>query len=169
MTPTDYNHTLTHLNVAKRLGQQAPHKSILLLSVIDLVEGGQITSPSFELTEALEKKFQQNWKRYVGVSVAFKPVVATPFWHMQHEPFWRLRRKDGQAVETSDSTPSIGQVRAMGIVADIDKDLFDLMKDESARAQMRTTLISTYLRQTQRQIRKALPMVIGFICTRLFV
>ncbi len=169
MALSDYLSSFLSLNTNKRMGQVAPHKAVLLLSVIDLVENGIITSPTFSLTEPLEKKFMQNWKRYIGTSILFKPMVATPFWHMQHEPFWKLQRNDGLPMDEISATPSLSKVRQCGMTATIDKDLFALMKDENARAQMRTTLISTYLNKPKSEIKKVLPVAIGFVCTRLWI
>ncbi len=124
MALSEYLSSFLSLNTNKRLGQVAPHKAVMLLSVIDLVESGMIAASTFSLTEPLEKKFLQNWKRYVGTSILFKPTVATPFWHMQHEPFWKLHRNDGLPMDEISATPSISKVRQCGMTATIDKDLF---------------------------------------------
>lgn len=65
--------TLLHTNTHK--GVKAPHKAIMLLSVIDLVEYGAITSNKIDFSERLEKQFQHNWSRYVGQSEVFQPRV----------------------------------------------------------------------------------------------
>ena len=82
-----------HTNTQK--GVKAPHKAIMLLSVIDLVEYGVITSNQIEFSERLEQQFQHNWSRYVGQSDVFQPRVGTPFWHLNNEPFWRLVPYEG--------------------------------------------------------------------------
>lgn len=76
-------------------GVKAPHKAIMLLSVIDLVEYGVITSNQIEFSERLDPQFQHNWSRYVGQSDVFQPRVGTPFWHLNNEPFWRLVPYEG--------------------------------------------------------------------------
>ena len=76
-----------HTNTQK--GVKAPHKAIMLLSVIDLVEYGVITSNQIEFSERLEQQFQHNWSRYVGQSDVFQPRVGTPFWHLNNESFCR--------------------------------------------------------------------------------
>ena len=83
---TTYSDYFINLNTAKKLGRPAPHKAILLLSVIELIECGRIQSNRIELTEVLESTFLKLWKRYVGNSLVFQAKVATPFWHLQHEP-----------------------------------------------------------------------------------
>ena len=64
------------LNVNKQRGVVAPHKAIMLLSVIDLVEYGVITSNQIEFSERLEQQFQHNWSRYVGQSDVLQPRSA---------------------------------------------------------------------------------------------
>lgn len=48
---------LTHLSTAVIMGRKAPHKAVLLLAIMDLVESGEITSPKIVLTEKLEETF----------------------------------------------------------------------------------------------------------------
>jgi len=169
MTIEDCIHQFMSLNTNKHLGQIAPHKAIMLLSVIDLIETGKIKMNCFELSEELEKKFHENWNRYVGTSILFKPVPATPFYHLCNEPFWSLSRSDGSRIERMTSTPSIGYLRNNGIKAGIDEDMFSLMKSSDNRARMRTVLISTYLARPKTQIKKVLPFVVGFAVTRMFI
>ena len=85
-----YIDLLINLHTNTQKGVKAPHKAIMLLSVIDLVEYGVITSNKIEFSERLEKQFQHNWLRYVGQSDVFQPRVGTPFWHLHYEPFWKL-------------------------------------------------------------------------------
>ena len=48
-----YTMLFSTLHTAKVKGQKAPHKAILLLTIIDLVEKGIITSSCIELSEEL--------------------------------------------------------------------------------------------------------------------
>lgn len=95
-----YSEYFSNLRTAKKLGLPAPHKAVLLLSVIELVEMGVITGNRIELSERLEKTFQKLWKRYVGTSVVFQAKVATPFWHLQNEPFWNLYLNNGKDLSS---------------------------------------------------------------------
>jgi putative restriction endonuclease len=129
------------LNTNKRAGIDAPHKPILLLAIMDLVESRVINGTRIELTEQLERAFLRTWKRYVGSSLLFQPKIATPFWHMQNEPFYKLYTNDGK--ELAGSPYSVKKLRE-NTYAILDKDLFELMKDENSRAQLRVVLVSTY-------------------------
>ncbi len=83
------------LHTNKTKGHIAPHKAILLVSIIDQIEQGIIKSNRITLTESLEEQFMINWSRYVGTSEIFQPKVGTPFWHLNYEPFWRLVPYEG--------------------------------------------------------------------------
>lgn len=149
---------LTSLTTAKIAGRQAPHKAVLLLAVMDLVEAGVITSPRVVLTEKLEEAFDRVWRRYVSASIIFTPKVATPFWHMQNEPFWRLCLNNGQDLAGMKARYSVHWLRE-NTYALLDPELFSLMRDESARAQMRVLLISTYLQDLHADTDAALSLL----------
>ena len=145
-TYLDYFSSL-HTNTQR--GVKAPHKAIMLLSVIDLVEYGVITSNQIEFSERLEQQFQHNWSRYVGQSDVFQPRVGTPFWHLNNEPFWRLVPYEGGdeaiAIYLQGNPYAAGTTRKFIRYAEIDQDLFALLQDETNRAKLRTTLIKHYL------------------------
>ena len=63
-----------HTNTQK--GGKAPHKAVILLSVIDLVEYGVIDSNRIEFSVRLELLFEHYWLRYVGQSDVLQPRSA---------------------------------------------------------------------------------------------
>ena len=140
-----YTSSFYSLHTAKITGKQAPHKAVLLLTIMDLVEAGVITSQKIVLTEKLEENFGKVWKHYIGSSLIFTPKVATPFWHMQNEPFYRLCLNNGQDVSGMKAQYSVRWLRE-NTYAIIDQKLFNLMQDENARAELRVILIGTYLK-----------------------
>lgn len=85
-----YLEVFSSLHTAKIKGHRAPHKAVLLLPIIDLVEKAEITFPRVRLTDSLCHKFIAVWKRYVGESFIFTADISKPFCHMQHESFWCL-------------------------------------------------------------------------------
>lgn len=50
-----YIQCFSALNTMKMQGKPAPHKALLLLSVIDLVEQGYITDSNIQLSDILEE------------------------------------------------------------------------------------------------------------------
>ena len=89
----DYIESFSHLHTAKVKRRKAPHKAVLLLAIMDLVESKVIRNPRIELTDELVRKFNSVWKRYLGESSIFTPDITKPYFHMQYEPFWNLVEK----------------------------------------------------------------------------
>lgn len=166
-----YIAAFSSLHTAKVKGYRAPHKAVLLLAVIDLVEEGAIHSPCIELTDQLDNKFNELWYRYLGQSAVFTPDINKPFFHMQHEAFWRLVELDERtSIMAAEPTPFVSSkkaikdlpkggysIRAMRrnfAYAEIDLLLFNLLHNADARAMLRVILINTYL---SHQPTKSLP------------
>ena len=137
-----YEQCFGYLNVNKIAGQIAPHKPILLLAIMDLVECEMIMLPQIELREALIAAFKWNWVRQVPKEARFKPAIGTPFYHMSGEPFWKLLPKDPSYAP---NTTNITTLREHYAYAEIDSELFVLMLDADARQRLREVLIETYL------------------------
>ena len=55
-----YLDKFSNLHRNKLKGEIAPHKPIMLLSVMDLIEAGFITSNKIEFSEMLEERFKSN-------------------------------------------------------------------------------------------------------------
>lgn len=170
----DYIEVFTHLHTAKVKGYKAPHKAILLLSIIDLIECEVIRYPQIELTDKLIDKFNFIWKRYLGESSIFTRDITKPYFHMQYEPFWKLVEKyDIDAMLVAEDEPwsknkqekknlpsgsySVKSMRNSFEFAEIDGTLFQLLQNVDARAMLRIVLINEYLANQQM---KSLPSII---------
>lgn len=85
-----YKFRFSHLSTNKMGSKVAPHKPLLLLSVIDLEETGIICSPCIELSDVLIEAFKRNASRYTYGIEHIKPYIRMPFFYMRSEPFWQL-------------------------------------------------------------------------------
>ena len=116
-----YHEYFKHLNRASKFGEKAPHKVILLLSVIDLYEEEeQQSTPQIRRTPQLVNLFKKNWRKYVK-SQAWECDISSPWNHMYFEPFWT----DGVQSD----------------VASIDEDMHILFKNGAKRDEFRKTLL----------------------------
>lgn len=77
-----------HRNKSK--GCHAPHKPVLLLAVMDLIDAGHISSSEIHLDKELKDKFMQVWNHTVPAGCQFKCEYLNPFTYLNHEPFWTL-------------------------------------------------------------------------------
>lgn len=157
-----YKTAFSDLHTAKSHGKPAPHKALLLLTVIDMVEFGQIRDNRIELTDHLERHFICLFRKYIGKSLLFHPNIGMPYFHMQYEGFWHLIPKDGHGVfKSSDVRYSKTWLNNEFNYASLDLELYELLKNEGVRAQLRVLLISTYL--TGQPVELPLSMVVGLI------
>ena len=138
-----YDYRFSHLKTAKMRGQVAPHKPLLLLAVMELVEAGKIDSPQIMLSDELVSTFNRNAQIYVPDVKHYHPNIGMPFYHMHSEPFWQLvPREEGVCPNVT----SISGLRRHYVYAEIDKDLFNILTDVENRLTLQTTLIETYLK-----------------------
>lgn len=107
----------------------APHKPILLLSIIQLIAKGVITSNRIFITADLILAFKQNWNLLVETN--HTPNFALPFFHLRSEPFWYLVAKPGKEIETtsSKSIKSFKSLKESIAFAEIDRDLFFTLQE----------------------------------------
>ena len=121
---------------------RAPHKSFLLLSIMDLIAQGEITStfiePSFELA--------QTWNGYY---LSIMPPGSTtsmayPFSRLKTDGFWERLPKPGYDPETEYNIKSVDRLREHYYGAKMDEELFQYLCDPETREQLRLFLIRTY-------------------------
>ena len=87
------------LSTAIQNGKPAPHKAILLLSVIDLIAQGELQSNRITLSDALCKRFRQNWRTYINDGRESKSaLIKTPFKYMNSESFWVTKESANEAT-----------------------------------------------------------------------
>lgn len=149
MSLAHYAKKFIHLRTDRSRGI-APHKPVLLLSVIDGIERGIITDNRILITPELVSTFMEIWGMLVKEG-PFEPRFALPFFHLKSEGFWRL-------VPFSDMSPGItksGSIRSFSNLketiawAEIDLELFELMSRPESREALRTTLLDTYFPLTK--------------------
>lgn len=119
---------------------RAPHKPILLLSIVDGIEQGWIKGNRIELSQELIDTFFTYWNGIMGEDR--NTTIALPFFHMKTEPFWQLQYKPGK--DEYKSSPSIGGLKDRIEYAVVDEKLFELMSDPIDKLRIRKLLAETY-------------------------
>lgn len=158
MTPLqEYLDQLQRMNRAVMKGYRAPHKPVLLLTIMELMEKGLITDNHIVLDDNLCNEFKRLWKIFVdgeeyegkfmvadGLEIVltkkypFKCNIANPYYHMQHETFWTLVKSEAWKPNNSVSVPSLRQGYKY---AEIDPTLFEMMKTGGSREAIRIVLL----------------------------
>lgn len=133
----------------------APHKPVLLLSVIQLIQKNLIEDQRIYITPELVMAFKDNWSKLVFTQ--HSPNFALPFFHLKSEPFWQLVSKPGLeiAVTSSSSIRSFKNLQANLDYAEIDKPLYNFLVDPVTSAYLEKVLLDTYFETTKANYRSA--------------
>ena len=128
----------------------APHQPVLLLSVIELIEQGQITENKITHTPDLMEIFVKYWTKVTDR----KPNLALPFFHLKKRIFWHLHANPEyeKALEVVSQIKDVSKLRKIVAYASLDKELFDLLIELEPREVLRQTIIDTYLSNFKQEI-----------------
>ena len=143
----DYGKEFACLSVGVVGGRKLPHKAILLISIMHLIETGVIEDNKIPLDKRISSAFISTWKNYFdGVKV---PSVWIPFWYMKSESFWHFKAAESEnilsALLSFAGHPSIGQMRPVIKYAYFDDALFNLMQGKEGRQRLMEVLLNTYI------------------------
>lgn len=133
----------------ERTRGKAPHKAFLLLSIIDGIEDGRITSTHIQLDADLIETFFTYWNGIMGEDR--QTTISLPFFHMKSEPFWELVYEEG--MKAYKNSPSLGGLQNRLKYALIDAGLFEALQKPELRSRYRSLLLKTYFNiSTARQV-----------------
>jgi putative restriction endonuclease len=118
---------------------RAPQKPILLLSVLDLFDLGEIDSNLIEISENLLDLFDRYWVR--ALPFIRPSTLAMPFVRMENEGFWHIvRLKEGESL-FGRSERSVAQLRERVFGACLDEALYQHLQVEANRGLLRSVLV----------------------------
>ena len=89
-----------NLHRNKYKGCYAPHKAVMIISIMELIEEGYIATNVVYLDQKLKDKFNEVWDRIVPIGSPFVCGYANPFRYMESEGFWKLS-EDRERAEIS--------------------------------------------------------------------
>lgn len=130
---------------------RAPHKPLLLLSVLDRFAEGAYSANLIELDEDLSELFAIYWSLIDPQSV--RGNIAMPFYHLTSDKFWHLLPREGyeERLKYGGKIHSIRKLRETIYGAKLDDDLHELLQQQENRDILRTILINTYFAPDLRQ------------------
>jgi putative restriction endonuclease len=148
VTNASYVEIFRNLSTGVQNGKKLPHKAVLLLSILTLIENGTITENKIHLNKTIANTFASTWGDYLHNSKI--PSVWIPFWYMKSESFWHFKALADENILQNllcfAGHPSVGQMRNVIKYAYVDEQLFSLMQDREERLKLKKVLIETYLR-----------------------
>jgi len=129
---TPCNHWLSKLADLKkdRSRGTAPHKPLLHLVVIDLVESGKLASGEFRRDGELAFRFNSYWS-LGAVGRGSRPDVKLPFFHSRSDGFWTPYEEDGRPAAARD----------LARVARLEPDYLTCLADPAFRTAARRTIL----------------------------
>ena len=147
-TNTSYVDIFRSLSTGVQNGKKLPHKAVLLLSFLSLVDNGAITENKILLDKTIANAFASTWGDYLNNTKI--PSVWIPFWYMKSEPFWHFKALEDEIILHNllcfAGHPSVGQMRNVIKYAYVDEQLFSLMQNREDCSKLKEALIETYLR-----------------------
>ena len=140
---TKYIKAFTKLRVAPTNGG-APHKPILLLSVLQLALQGGIYRGQVEISPELVALFRSNWKAFVKTKHDCK--MSMPFFHLKTSGFWTLVAEQGQLDVNSLSsfTKSLVKLDAAIDYAQLDMELVALIENPEHNRILQQAILQKY-------------------------
>lgn len=140
-----YRNDFQNLRVDRSHGGEAPHKPILLLSILQAVKTGLITDNKVFITPELMALFKANWSQLVSGS-NYSCKLALPFFHLRSESFWTLVAREGNDSQLllSSSISSISRLDSLVAYALLKEELFLLMIREEENALLQQALMQHY-------------------------
>ncbi|MES2766448.1 MAG: HNH endonuclease [Bacteroidota bacterium] len=147
-----YLHSFKKLNPNKsKLLGTAPHKPILLISLLQAFTSKVYNSPQIYITPELVSLFKTNWGllAYTNHNCNF----ALPFYHLKSSNFWKLIPKHGfeGILQSSSSIGSFSHLNATVEYAEISEELFQLICDKKNNEILKQFLLDEYFPDTQKQ------------------
>jgi putative restriction endonuclease len=148
---------LATLRIDRARGNPAPHKPLLLLVILEMVEKGEITSRELSLSPDLVFRFSVFWS-VVARRRKQPPDVRLPFHHLESSGIWQPLMADGKPSPDKKMTAMIR----------FDEQFFECLADFKFRDKAQRILIETdpYFQPEERvalysmlQIRPAAPEI----------
>ena len=137
----------------KRGTYERPHKPVLLLAILDLLDKGILTRNEIPLSRDLIRTFKQYFA--VVRNGNDQPTIENPFYFLSGDGFWQLVARTGERPlyepGNASRVPTIGALR--GVHGQFDNGLWEaLLSDIHARHQLRDALISRYFPEHRDQL-----------------
>jgi putative restriction endonuclease len=124
---------------------KAPHKPILLLSLIDGIEQGWIVNNQVPITPELVAAFKENWSLLVDTH--HQADFTQPFYYLQTEGFWHVVTRTGQAMPAH--IRSIQTLNTLVSYGTFDEPLYAFLLEPGSRTLIRQALLDTYFPLTK--------------------
>ena len=134
-----YTKHIMKIRQAKIHGEVIVAKPVLLLTIIDGIEIGEILANEIMLTDWLESRYVMLMHKNMRNSQFEKPTdISNPFWHLQSDGFWHMRFLEEMHKGI---TPSKRWLKENISFAYFDDDLWLLLQNKAWRMKLRDYIV----------------------------
>lgn len=140
--------SIFRMKCSNRDGYKAPHKAIYLLSILDCIESGHLTSNRFQISSILLHKFEYNWKKYVDHLKCFSPNIWNPIFYMEDTIVHKKYNTGFDGVKPN----SLKRCEVVFNYLEIPRNLWDFLQDDKNLNSLRNNIISTYISSNKHSI-----------------
>lgn len=146
-----YLHKFTHVRQGGTKYGPAPHKPVLLLSIIELFEKAEVIKNKVFITPELVGTFKENFA--LLVTTGHTPDFFLPFYHLARDGFWFIKACPGK--ELNSVVKSFSVLNGLVEHAYLSEDLFLLLQQEDNRHILKTALLNRYFSNSIEVYQKA--------------
>jgi len=127
----------------------APHKPILLISILQLFASKFIKENRIYLTPELVALFRENWAKLVTTQHDCR--ISYPFYYLRSDKFWHLKPKNNfiEISSFGSLVKSFSKLNEAIDYASFDEELFKLLEDQLNCNILIEFLLETYLSETK--------------------
>lgn len=128
---------------AIRGGREKPHKPILWLTVLNLMDSSYITKNEIYFDDELVKEFKRVFSNYALEDDL--PQPSQPFFHLRSSGIWHHRIKAGEEEYYASLTTSGGgskRIKRAIQYAYLDEDLYDELQNPVMRGNLRRSILA---------------------------
>jgi putative restriction endonuclease len=146
-----YVKKFSKLRVDRAHGSVAPHKPILLLSVIEQFQQNTIQQNEIFLSPELISTFLKYWT-HLG-SDSHRSDIALPFYHLTGDGFWHLSPNPGfeSTIAAKVKLKSLTALRNAVNYAYLDDELFNFLQDLESRNYLITAIIQEWFSKQEEE------------------
>lgn len=144
----EYNELFSDLGGMPGFRKKAPHKAVLLLSIIELYAKGLLNKNEIRFDDSLKQAFLKTWSTHVYNNY-YEPNFYLPFWELQNDGFWHIVpnwRKENvfDSLKYGKRELSEESVQECIEYAELDEDLYFLLTMRYSRNELHKTLLQYY-------------------------
>jgi len=135
-----YTKRIMNIRQAKIYGEVIVAKPVLLLAIIDSIDGKVFIDNRFVINDWIERRYLMLMSKYAKPS-QFDDLtgIEKPFWHMETDGFWHLQYP-GESLSKG-HTPSKGWLIENVSYAYLDDDLWFLLQNKEWRIKLRNYIV----------------------------